>query len=91
MNCKESWILFLLIHERGEEKVFLQDRIRECCKEVVEMILQGGNVYICGSAGMARDVEVAIVECLREVKGDEAEMFIKETMKKTRRLQEDVW
>lgn len=76
---------------REGEKVYVQERIRRLGKEVVEMILEGASIYICGAAGMARDVEGAIIECLKSVKGDEAEKFVKETLKKTGRLQEDVW
>jgi NADPH-ferrihemoprotein reductase len=76
---------------REGDKVYVQERIKEKAKEVAEMILEGANVYICGGAGMARDVEVAIVDCLKSVKGDDAQKFVKENLKKTRRLQEDVW
>jgi len=77
---------------QGKEKCYVQQRIREHALVVRETVLQGsGNVYVCGAAAMARDVEGAIIEALREEKGEETEKFVKETMKKTRRLQEDVW
>lgn len=78
-------------YSRVGEKVYVQDKVREHVDEIAKMILNGANVYICGSAAMAREVEFVLVECLRTYKGTEAEKFVKETMKKTRRLQEDVW
>jgi NADPH-ferrihemoprotein reductase len=78
-------------YSRSGEKVYVQQRVREQAAEVAKMIMDGANVYICGSAAMARDVEVALVECLVPEKGNDAEIFVKETLKKTRRLQEDVW
>ena len=78
-------------YSRAGEKVYVQGKVREQAEEMARMILNGANVYICGSAAMAREVEAELVECLRRDKGAEAEKFVKETMKKTRRLQEDVW
>lgn len=76
---------------QGKEKCYVQHKIKEHGEKVRDTVVQGGNVYICGAASMARDVEGAIIDALREEKGEEAEKFVKETMKKTRRLQEDVW
>lgn len=77
---------------QGKDKCYVQQRIVEHADIVRDTILQGsGNVYICGAARMARDVEGAIIEVLKESKGEGTEKFVKETMKKNRRLQEDVW
>jgi NADPH-ferrihemoprotein reductase len=76
---------------RGRDKVYVQEMIKEKANEVAEMILEGANVYICGAAEIVRDVEGAIVKCLKSVKGGDAKEFVKETLKNTRRLQEDVW
>lgn len=78
-------------YSRVGAKVYVQDKVREHADELSRMILNGANVYICGSAAMAREVEVALIECLTIEKGIDAEKFVKETMKKMRRLQEDVW
>ena len=65
-----------------EEKVYVQHKVREKATEVSEMIRSGASVYICGSAAMARDVERALIDIL----GEDLT-----SMKKNRRLQEDVW
>jgi len=81
----------IVAYSRMGEEVYVQDKVRQQSKEMSGMIEGGANVYICGSATMARDVESALVDCLKLTKGEEAEAYLRVTMKKNRRLQEDVW
>ncbi|GAD94751.1 hypothetical protein PVAR5_3380 [Paecilomyces variotii No. 5] len=45
---------------RGEPRRYVQDRIIESSKDVVKLLDDGGNFYICGRAAMAREVEKAL-------------------------------
>jgi NADPH-ferrihemoprotein reductase len=83
--------IIMAFSRQGKKKCYVQHKIKEYGEKVRDAVVHGGNVYICGAASMARDVEGAIIEALKEEKGEDAEKFVKETMKKTRRLQEDVW
>ena len=73
----------------------MQQRIRERKEEVVRMLVEdGAYFYVCGSAGMARDVRRALVEVLMEGMGwvvEEAKRFVGVELKAGKRLQEDVW
>ena len=44
----------------------MQDRVSELGDEVVKLIEEGGSFYVCGRAGMAREVEKA-VGCAMEI------------------------
>jgi NADPH-ferrihemoprotein reductase len=60
----------------------------------VKLLLeQNAYFYICGSAGMARDVAARLGECLRRRVGwSESELREwSEGMRRTHRFQEDVW
>ena len=81
----------IVAYSRAAEKVYVQEKVRQHSEEVAKMIESGANVYICGSAAMAREVEVVLVDCLHSFKGNEAEEYLRMNLKKNRRLQEDVW
>jgi NADPH-ferrihemoprotein reductase len=75
-------------------KCYVQDRVEERDEEVVKLLLeQSAYFYICGSAGMARDVAARLGECLRRRVGwSESELREwSEGMRRTHRFQEDVW
>src|ERR1700682_550994 len=47
----------------GEEKFYVQDRMREVGRELWTWLAEGANIYICGDAKrMAKDVERALVD-----------------------------
>ena len=51
------------------EKIYVQDRIREHQREVVDWIESGATLYVCGDAkAMAKDVRRALVGAYAEVK-----------------------
>jgi NADPH-ferrihemoprotein reductase len=75
-------------------KCYVQDRIEEREEEVIMLLMeQSSYFYICGSAGMARDVAARLGECMMKRLGwNESELREwSEGMRRTHRWQEDVW
>lgn len=72
---------------------YVQDRVAGYNKYVVRLIDEGANLYICGRAGMARDVEKTVSNEMRRAKAWTEETFNtwSKTIKKTNKWQEDVW
>jgi NADPH-ferrihemoprotein reductase len=77
----------------GSQKVYVQDRIAEHAAEVIRLIDEGANVYICGRAGMAREVEKTVGEAMRAARGwSETELNEwSKAIKRKNKWQEDVW
>ena len=65
-----------------EQKIYVQDRIREKASEFNEWLESGASIYICGQKNpMAQDVEQAIVEVIaqeRKISLDEARQVLEE-------------
>jgi sulfite reductase (NADPH) flavoprotein alpha-component len=78
----------------GDEKFYVQDRMREVGRELWAWLADGAHVYVCGDAKrMAKDVEGALVEIVAAHGArstDQAIAFIAE-MKKSGRYQQDVY
>jgi sulfite reductase (NADPH) flavoprotein alpha-component len=78
----------------GDEKFYVQDRMREVGRELWAWLADGSHVYVCGDAKrMAKDVEGALVEIVAAHGArstDQAIAFIAE-MKKSGRYQQDVY
>ena len=78
----------------GQEKYYVQDRMREVGAELWRWIADGAHVYVCGDAKrMAKDVEAALVEIVAThgVRStDEAVAFVG-SLKKAGRYQADVY
>ncbi len=78
----------------GEEKTYVQDRMREEAEELLAWFERGAHFYICGDARrMAADVERAIVDIFEEgkkIERKEAQAIVAE-MKKAGRYQADVY
>lgn len=56
------------------EKVYVQDRIWERRRDIVEWLDGGANFYVCGDAkAMAKDVRAALVSAYQDVKALSAE------------------
>ena len=71
----------------------MQDRVEEYSGDVVKLLDQGANLYICGRAGMAREVEKVVSQEMQKAKGwadDETNEWTK-AIKKKNKWQEDVW
>jgi sulfite reductase (NADPH) flavoprotein alpha-component len=78
----------------GEQKFYVQDRMREVGRDLWAWLAEGAHVYVCGDAKrMAKDVERALVDVVAQhgVRSpDQAIAFVGE-LKKQGRYQQDVY
>ncbi|MFA6266067.1 MAG: sulfite reductase subunit alpha [Pseudolabrys sp.] len=78
----------------GDEKIYVQDRMRETGRGIWSWLCDGAHVYVCGDAKrMAKDVELALVDIVAlhgGRSGEEAVLFVSE-LKKQGRYQQDVY
>ena len=78
----------------GEQKIYVQDRMREVGRDLWSWLAEGAHVYVCGDAKhMARDVESALVDVVAKfgMRGtNEAVAFVAD-LKKSGRYQQDVY
>ena len=78
----------------GDQKVYVQDRMREAGSELWRWLAEGAHVYVCGDAKrMARDVERALLEIAVEHDArsiEEAVNFVA-GLKEAGRYQADVY
>lgn len=78
----------------GDEKFYVQDRMRQSGRELWAWLAEGAHFYVCGDAKrMARDVERALVDVVAEYGArsvDEAIAFVS-ALKKSGRYQQDVY
>ena len=78
----------------GDQKIYVQDRMREVGRDLWAWLVDGAHVYVCGDATrMAKDVETALVDIVarhgaRSV--SEAAAFVS-VLKKQGRYQQDVY
>ena len=77
----------------GEEKFYVQDRMRQVGRDLWSWIADGAHIYVCGGITMGKDVERALVDVTaahgaRTI--DEAIAFVAE-LKKKGRYQQDVY
>jgi sulfite reductase (NADPH) flavoprotein alpha-component len=78
----------------SDEKIYVQDRMRENGRELWAWLADGAHVYVCGDAKrMAKDVEHALIEIVAACGArttDEAIAFVTD-LKKRGRYQTDVY
>ncbi len=78
----------------GNEKIYVQERMREVGRDLWTWLDDGAHIYVCGDAKrMAKDVELALVDIVAahgSVSGEEAVIFVSE-LKKKGRYQQDVY
>ena len=78
----------------GEQKFYVQDRMRESGADLWAWLTDGAHVYVCGDAKrMAKDVELALVDIVAQHggrSGEEAVLFVSD-LKKKGRYQQDVY
>jgi NADPH-ferrihemoprotein reductase len=78
---------------QGQPRIYVQDQVAEHASKVLEMLESGANMYICGKASMAREVDMKLEEAVREKKGL-AEADVKawaDALKKRGKWKADVW
>jgi sulfite reductase (NADPH) flavoprotein alpha-component len=78
----------------SDQKIYVQDRMRETGSDLWAWLNDGAHIYVCGDAKrMAKDVELALVDIVAKHGGcspDEATAFVAE-LKKKGRFQQDVY
>jgi sulfite reductase (NADPH) flavoprotein alpha-component len=78
----------------GDQKIYVQDRMREVGRDLWAWLADGAHVYVCGDAKrMAKDVEVALVDVVAAHGArtrDQAIAFVAD-LKKQGRYQQDVY
>ena len=78
----------------GEQKFYVQDRMREVGRDLWTWLADGAHVYVCGDAKrMAKDVELALVDIVAQNGArttDQAIAFVAD-LKKQGRYQQDVY
>jgi sulfite reductase (NADPH) flavoprotein alpha-component len=78
----------------GDQKIYVQDRMREVGRDLWAWLAEGAHIYVCGDAKrMAKDVERALVDVVAAhgVRStDEAIAFVAD-LKKRGRYQQDVY
>ena len=78
----------------GDQKIYVQDRMRDMGRELWAWLADGAHVYVCGDATrMAKDAETALVDIVAQHgarRVDEAVAFVA-TLKKQGRYQQDVY
>jgi sulfite reductase (NADPH) flavoprotein alpha-component len=78
----------------GDQKIYVQDRMRDVGRDLWAWIAEGAHVYVCGDAkNMAKDVERALIDVVasygvRSV--NDAVTFVAD-LKKSGRYQQDVY
>lgn len=77
-----------------QEKIYVQDKLREQGAELWRWINDGAHIYVCGDANrMAKDVEQALLEVIAEFGGmdpESADEYLSE-LRIERRYQRDVY
>ena len=77
-----------------QQKIYVQDKLREQGAELWRWINDGAHIYVCGDANrMAKDVEQALLEVIAEFGGmdtEAADEFLSE-LRVERRYQRDVY
>ncbi len=97
LDWKESGLLNrldLAFSRDQEEKVYVQDLMREQGAELFTWLEQGSYFFVCGDAQhMAKDVDKALFDVIKEhgkLSDDEASNYVSE-MKKAKRYVRDVY
>ncbi|KZM23130.1 NADPH--hemoprotein reductase [Ascochyta rabiei] len=78
---------------RDGPKTYVQDRVGEHASEVLELLDAGANMYICGKASMAREVDMKLEDAVSKAKGvGESEVKAwADSLKKRGKWKADVW
>ena len=77
----------------SDEKIYVQDRMRQVGRDLWAWIADGAHIYVCGAIGMGKDVDRALVEVVAAHGArstDEAIAFIA-ALKKHGRYQQDIY
>jgi NADPH-ferrihemoprotein reductase len=74
-------------------KIYVQDRVGEYAAEVLELLDAGANMYICGKASMAREVDMKMEDAVSKAKslGETDVKAWADNLKKRGKWKADVW
>ena len=79
---------------QGQEKVYVQHKLRENAADVWQWLQNGAHVYVCGDAlRMAKDVEQALLDIIAahgNMSLDDADEYLSE-LRENKRYQRDVY
>ena len=79
---------------QGQEKVYVQHKLRENAADVWQWLQNGAHVYVCGDAlRMAKDVELALLDIIAahgNMSLDDADEYLSE-LRENKRYQRDVY
>ena len=77
-----------------QEKIYVQDRIKEAGKDVFAWLERGAHLYICGDANrMAKDVHQTLIDVISEqgsISLEDADQYLKD-LRDSKRYQKDVY
>ncbi|WP_018650683.1 assimilatory sulfite reductase (NADPH) flavoprotein subunit [Actinobacillus capsulatus] len=77
-----------------EQKIYVQDKIREEAEALWQWLQQGAYLYVCGDASrMAKDVNQALLDVIAQqgnLNADEAEEYL-DNLREEKRYQRDVY
>ncbi|KAK5004675.1 hypothetical protein LTR28_008603, partial [Elasticomyces elasticus] len=93
-TLSDELCIFTAFSRQGGVKVYVQDRVEEERETVTKLLTEdNANLYICGSASMAREVGQRVSRIMQEKQGwsDEEAKQWAETRKRSNKFQEDVW
>ena len=81
------------VFSRKRPKEYVQDRVGKHTGEILELLDSGANVYICGKASMAREVDMRIQDAVSKAKGlgDGEVKAWADSLKKRGKWKVDVW
>jgi len=80
--------------ESGQDKVYVQDRVREHRDNVTKYLLQeDAGLYICGATAMAKEVTRVVLDAVMDTESwtDAQADEWRQTKRRTKRWSEDVW
>lgn len=77
----------------GGPKTYVQDRVGEHAAEVLELLNTGANMYICGKASMAREVDMKMEDAVSKTKnlGETEVKAWADSLKRRGKWRADVW
>lgn len=79
----------------GPKKIYVQDRLMACSREVAEVVKRGGCIYVCGDGGsMAQGVHAALGDILAEFccqgKAEDGKAMLRQLAEEHRYVR-DIW
>jgi NADPH-ferrihemoprotein reductase len=78
---------------REGAKTYVQDRVGEHTSKILELLDAGANMYICGKASMAREVDMRMEDAVSKAKslGETEVKAWTDSLKKRGKWKADVW